>query len=116
MAIVISKVGDAYTADVTPPHGGGNHWRTESPLPADVLIAELLSRGCHQTDIGDAFYAADPDWLGREPDKARVTFPNAGPGDGTPGQDYNRGRWGVAVVPVLAAALMIGECPIPADA
>jgi hypothetical protein len=23
----------------------------------------LREHGCHQTDIGDAFYEADPDWL-----------------------------------------------------
>jgi hypothetical protein len=27
------------------------------------LVAALLGLGCHQTDIGDAFYTADPDWL-----------------------------------------------------
>ena len=26
------------------------------------LIDELTKRGAHQTDIGDALYAADPDW------------------------------------------------------
>jgi hypothetical protein len=30
---------------------------------ADELIAALRDQGCHQTDIGDAFYAADPEWL-----------------------------------------------------
>jgi hypothetical protein len=31
------------------------------------LVAALLGLGCHQTDIGDAFYVADPDWL--DPDR-----------------------------------------------
>jgi hypothetical protein len=30
------------------------------------LIRELQKLGWHQTDLGDAFYAADPDWLSRE--------------------------------------------------
>jgi hypothetical protein len=28
----------------------------------DALVAALVARGCHQTDIGDALYEADPDW------------------------------------------------------
>ena len=37
----------------------------ESPRPmwADELVAELLELGCHQSDIGDAFVEANPDWL-----------------------------------------------------
>jgi hypothetical protein len=34
-------------------------------MTADVLVERLLALGCHQTDIGDAFYAADPGWLDR---------------------------------------------------
>ncbi len=63
MPIVISKVGALYEADVTPPHGSGRRWHSPSPDEPDVLIAKLLELGCHQTDIGDAFYAADPAWL-----------------------------------------------------
>src|SRR4051812_5762909 len=32
------------------------------PLPADALVDELQALGCHPTDIGDAFSAADPEW------------------------------------------------------
>jgi hypothetical protein len=32
-------------------------------MSADQIVEELLSRGAHQTDIGDAFYAANPQWL-----------------------------------------------------
>jgi len=32
-------------------------------MPARELIAALLERGCHQTDVGDALYAANPNWL-----------------------------------------------------
>jgi hypothetical protein len=31
----------------------------------DALVAALLALGCHQTDIGDALYEADPEWESR---------------------------------------------------
>jgi len=63
VAIVIRKVEGGYVAHVTPPEGRGHEWRSREALSADALIAELKSLGCHQTDIGDAFYEADPNWL-----------------------------------------------------
>ncbi len=66
MPIVIRKSDKLYTAEVTPPHGGGVPWATAEPLDRASLIAALRERGCHQTDIGDAFYEADPEWLMRE--------------------------------------------------
>lgn len=63
MPIVIGKVGSLYAAELMPPHGGGIRWVTPVPLDRAALIDALRSRGCHQTDIGDAFYEADPDWL-----------------------------------------------------
>lgn len=63
MAIVIEKQDGGYSAQVTPPHGGGIPWTTTQPMSRDALIAALRERGCHQTDIGDAFYEADPQWL-----------------------------------------------------
>jgi hypothetical protein len=63
VAIMVKRVGALYAADVTPPHDGGDPWESGAPMCVDDLVAELLSRGCHQTDIGDAFYAADPEWL-----------------------------------------------------
>jgi hypothetical protein len=63
MPIEIRHVaGAAYTAEVTPPHGGGRHWLSPGAMNLDDLIAALLALGCHQTDIGDALYEADPDW------------------------------------------------------
>ena len=62
MAIVVIRVGDLYEATITPPHGDGNAWATPQPMPRDSVIAALRERGCHQTDIGDAFYDADPEW------------------------------------------------------
>ena len=66
MPIAITKDGNSYSAEVTPPHGGGIAWSTSAPLPRDELISVLRARGCSQTDIGDAFYAADPNWLSDE--------------------------------------------------
>jgi hypothetical protein len=43
--------------------GRRTEWSTSEPMNTDKLIEELLKRGIHQIDIGDAFYAADPDWL-----------------------------------------------------
>jgi hypothetical protein len=66
MGIRIRRVGDLYEAEVTPPHGRGMPWNSEVPVPLDELIKQLRDRGCHQTDIGDAFYEADPEWLLRD--------------------------------------------------
>ena len=65
MAIVITRVGDLYEATTTAPHGGDEPWATSRPMSRGDLIAALRGRGCHQTDIGDAFYEADPEWLQR---------------------------------------------------
>jgi hypothetical protein len=65
MSIRIDLVGDQYLATVTPPHGSAA-WATPKPLTQAELIAKLREIGCHTTDIGDAFYAADPDWLTRD--------------------------------------------------
>lgn len=65
MAIVIFRAGQRFLADVTPPHCDGERWSTPEPMTADELIDALRERGCHQTDIGDAFYNADPEWLTR---------------------------------------------------
>ena len=32
-------------------------------MRAGKLVAEWLELGCHQSDIGDAFVEANPDWL-----------------------------------------------------
>jgi hypothetical protein len=66
VAIRITKADSGYEAELSPPHGGGTIWRTSGPLGRDALIAVLRDRGCHQTDIGDAFVQADPEWLMRQ--------------------------------------------------
>jgi len=65
MPIVITRVGDLYEGTITPPHGGDSPRSSLHPMTADSLIDALRDLGCHQTDIGDAFYAADPEWLRR---------------------------------------------------
>lgn len=50
-----------YMAEVSPPHG--RSWRSSHPMKGRELDAKLRKLGCHQIDVGDAFYAADPDWL-----------------------------------------------------
>lgn len=66
MTITIKKVAKkGYTATVTRPDIGFT-WETHAPLTQKQLIRELLTNGCHQTDIGDAFYEADPHWLDRK--------------------------------------------------
>lgn len=65
MSIVITKVGEnLFDAKVNLSQETGDiYWQTAQPLPAKVLVDQLLLLGKHQTDIGDAFYEADPDWV-----------------------------------------------------
>jgi hypothetical protein len=65
MPIVILRTAGLYSAQVTPPHGGGAPWSSPAPMSRDELVAALRAIGCHQTDIGDAFFGADPEWLSR---------------------------------------------------
>ena len=60
MPIVIRQIGDVYEAKVTPPHSS-TEWATPEPMSVDDLDRKLSDLGCHPTDIGDAFYEADPD-------------------------------------------------------
>jgi hypothetical protein len=62
VAIKIQRQDGGFTATVTPPHGA-IPWSTSAPMTVEALIAKLRELGCHQTDIGDAFYEADPRWL-----------------------------------------------------
>ena len=63
MNIEIRRVGDLYAGSVRPPNGRGQGWDSPFPVPVDELIGALLEYGGHQTDIGDAFFEADPEWL-----------------------------------------------------
>jgi hypothetical protein len=51
-----------YEAKASPPHVK-DAWSSPEPLQAKILVEQLLSRGCHQQDVGDAFAEQDPDWL-----------------------------------------------------
>ena len=62
MSISIQRVRDGYEAQVLPQHGTVP-WATEQPMTRLQLIAKLRELDCHETDIGDAFYEADPGWL-----------------------------------------------------
>ena len=66
MGIYIQKTEGGYIASATPPHIHSD-WRTPHEFGRDELILALTQRGAHPTDIGDAFYAADQDWLSDKP-------------------------------------------------
>ncbi len=65
MAIKIIKVDDSHCLAQHLPDIPAitSEWSTSEPMGRDQLIQELLKRGEHQSDIGAAFYRADPDWL-----------------------------------------------------
>lgn len=63
MAIVVKQSDAGYEAFVTPLHTTGPAWQSSQPMFVRELVAALIARGCHQTDVGDAFYAANPKWL-----------------------------------------------------
>jgi hypothetical protein len=65
--IMIKREGSNYVVQAVP---SGNNASVEGytsggPVTQAVAIDALLAHGWHQTDIGDAFYEADPDWLER---------------------------------------------------
>lgn len=62
MPLIIKKVEHGYIAEAA--YNQANiFWKTEAPMAAKKLVRKLLDIGCHQTDIGDAFKSANPDWL-----------------------------------------------------
>ncbi len=63
MALLIKRSSESlYTAEATPPHSR-EAWKTPCPLELRKLIEALEQLGCHQRDIGDFLYEADPDWV-----------------------------------------------------
>lgn len=63
MAIIITKVSEAfYEASATHPHVR-KAWWTPVPLRLKQLCDQLFARIAHQTDIGDAIDDADREWL-----------------------------------------------------
>jgi hypothetical protein len=69
MPITIWKADDKYQVAVSPPHG--STWRVTTPMSVDEIVNKLIDLGCHTTDIGDAFYAADPFWTEKEGKRGR---------------------------------------------
>ena len=65
MTIKIWRRDDRYEIRVTPPHGSGGYWSSPRPLTASEVVRQLTQLGCHQTNIGDAMFEADPMWLNR---------------------------------------------------
>jgi uncharacterized protein Smg (DUF494 family) len=61
MPITITRNNELFSAKVTPPY---DEWESPEPMDADTLVKELLSRGYHQTDIGDALCLIDPKLIG----------------------------------------------------
>jgi hypothetical protein len=61
MTILMRKVGeDLYSVSAAAPlYRGGQTWAPEHPLNRDQIAEELMSRGYHVQDIGDAFAEAD---------------------------------------------------------
>ena len=97
MPIHIRRIDDKYEAEITPPHGGGRPWRPPGPMTQDELIGALLDRGCHQTDIGDAMFEADPEWQAH--DSSSRTLPT----------EMEYPRLGGLVVPEPDWPLLIAE-------
>jgi hypothetical protein len=62
MPIHIERAGSSYRVCATPPHVAVS-WQPDSAMSARQLVDALKERGCHQTDIGDAFFSANPNWL-----------------------------------------------------
>ena len=63
--IQVKRENEGYTGSITSSDGRTTYWATPEPITPEELIRELENHGYHQTDIGDAFYAADPDSLSR---------------------------------------------------
>lgn len=56
MPIKIEEVAKmVYTAEVTPPSGGGSYWKTPHPMEIRELIPALQALGCSKEDIDHAF-------------------------------------------------------------
>jgi hypothetical protein len=63
MPITITEISEAYyRASATPPHVLES-WSSTDPLRLHQVCKELIARGVHQTDVGDAIDQADRDWL-----------------------------------------------------
>jgi len=63
MALIVTKVSEAfYTAATTPPNSR-EVWNTAEPVRLHQLCQQLEALGCHQVEIGDAVDDADRKWF-----------------------------------------------------
>jgi hypothetical protein len=62
MPIEIQHVNGGYTVKAYR-SANGAEWSTSEPMTVDAIADKLRGLGFHPFDIGDAFHAADPDWL-----------------------------------------------------
>jgi hypothetical protein len=63
MPKTVTKISEAYyRATATPPHVNES-WSSTEPLRMHKLCDELIARGAHQTDVGDAIDQADREWF-----------------------------------------------------
>jgi hypothetical protein len=62
MAIEIQHVDGGYTVQAHR-SANGAEWSTSEPMTVNAIVDKLRDLGFHPFDIGDAFYAADPDRL-----------------------------------------------------
>lgn len=60
MAIRVTRAGDKFDVEVTPPEG---EWQSSAPLTAHEAMTRLSLIGCHQTDAMDAMTESGADWV-----------------------------------------------------
>ena len=66
--ITVRKISDdTYEVSATPPHVQ-EAWSSTKPIHGHQLVRELIERGAHQQDIGDAIYEQDPRWVEKSRD------------------------------------------------
>jgi hypothetical protein len=74
MAIKIERVDDdLYCVSASPPEAS-EIWSPPERMTGREATKGLIAKGCHQQDVGDAMYAADPNWVEklRGPDVPRI--------------------------------------------
>ena len=63
VSIEVTKISDdLYIAGATPPDVS-EAWSTPAPIRGRQLTRELIERRSHSSDVGDAMYNADPQWV-----------------------------------------------------
>ena len=65
LGIYIQKTVGGYFASAAPPQVEGD-WRTPNSYSREEVTANLVRLGAHQSDIDDAFEAAEQEWQSAE--------------------------------------------------